>query len=93
MWIQSLLKELDIFQSRPPCLLCDNLGATYFSTNPIFHAQTKHIEVYFHFVRERVAQKAMKIRFISSQDQLAYIFTKPPHSPLITFDTISMLPL
>jgi histone deacetylase 1/2 len=77
MWIQGLLQELGIFLSRAPCLWCDNLGATYLSVNPVFHARTKHIEVDYHFVRERVAQKALDIRFISTNDQLADILTKP----------------
>jgi histone deacetylase 1/2 len=38
VWVQSLLGELDIFQPRPACLWCDNLGATYLSANPVFHA-------------------------------------------------------
>jgi hypothetical protein len=36
----------------------------------------KHIEIDFHFVREKVAAGALKVQFISSQDQLADIFTK-----------------
>ena len=45
--------------------------------NPVFHARTKLIEVDYHFVRERVAVKALEIRFIPSQDQVADVFTKP----------------
>jgi histone deacetylase 1/2 len=61
IWIQTLLRELGVPQSRATVLWCDNLGATYLSANPIFHARTKHIEVDYHFVRERVAQKLLDI--------------------------------
>jgi hypothetical protein len=82
IWIQALLGELGVSQTQPPILWCDNIGATYRSSNPVFHACTKHIEVDFHFVRERVAQKLVQIRFIFSKDQLADIFTKPLPLPL-----------
>jgi histone deacetylase 1/2 len=77
IWIQSLLRELGVFLRDRPRLWCDNLGATYLTTNPMFHARTKHIEVDFHFVREQVTRKAMEVRFISSKDQVADILTKP----------------
>lgn len=77
MWIDTLLQELGVIRQRVPILWCDNLGATYLTANPVFHARTKHIEIDFHFVRERVADGALEVRFISSNDQLADIFTKP----------------
>jgi histone deacetylase 1/2 len=66
IWVQSLLQELGLSQPQPSILWCDNIGATYFSANPIFHARTKHIEVDYHFVRERMSQKRLLIKFISS---------------------------
>jgi len=76
IWIQSLLQELGV-QSPPVARLwCDNIGATYLSTNPVFHARTKHIEIDYHFVRERVAQKLLDIKLISTGDQAADGFTK-----------------
>lgn len=61
VWSQSLLNELGIFQDTALRLWCDNLGTTYLTVNPIFHAHTKHIEVDFHFVRELVARKVMEV--------------------------------
>jgi histone deacetylase 1/2 len=82
IWLQSLLRELGVSQDHSPVLWCDNIGATYLSSNPVFHARTKHIEVDFHFVRERVARKLLYVKFISSKDQIADIFTKPLPLPL-----------
>jgi histone deacetylase 1/2 len=77
MWVHKLLQELGVPHSPVARLWCDNLGAKYLSANLVFHARTKHIEIDFHFVRERVAQKLLDVRFISTNDQLADGFTKP----------------
>jgi histone deacetylase 1/2 len=54
--------------------------------NLVFHARTKHVDVDYHFVRDRVAKKEIQIHFISSQDQLANVFTKPlPTASFIAF--------
>jgi hypothetical protein len=55
---------------------CDNLGATYLSANPIFHAQAKHIEIDFNVVREPILRKQLEIKFIPSKYQVHDGFTK-----------------
>jgi hypothetical protein len=86
MWVRKLLDELGIPHPRAACLWCDNIGATYLSANPVFHARTKHIEIDYHFVREQVAAKLLDIRFISTTDQLADGFTKAlPENLMIKF--------
>jgi hypothetical protein len=76
IWIDALLAELGVKLKEKPSLWCDNLGATYLSANRNFYARTKHIEIDFHFVRKRVANNQLAIRFISSNDQVADGFTK-----------------
>ncbi|KAJ0467966.1 putative RNA-directed DNA polymerase [Helianthus annuus] len=75
-WLETLLRELCFPVKIAPTLWCDNLGATYLSANPVFHARTKHVEVDFHFVREKVAQRKLHVQFISTHDQIADVFTK-----------------
>jgi len=50
IWLQYLLTDLQIPSASAPIIWCDNLGATYLSANPVFHARTKHVEVDYHFV-------------------------------------------
>jgi hypothetical protein len=86
IWVQSVLAELGINLPRSPCLWCDNLGSTYMIVNPRFHGRTKHIEIDFHFIHERVARRQLDVWFISSADQVAYEFTKSlPASKLDVF--------
>ncbi|WKA04365.1 hypothetical protein VitviT2T_022413 [Vitis vinifera] len=75
-WIRMLLKELHISLPTAPTIWCDNSGALALASNPVFHARTKHIEVDFHFIGEKVANRDISLQFIGSYDQPADIFTK-----------------
>jgi hypothetical protein len=57
MWIQTLLYELKISSPSTTKIWCDNMGAKYLSSNPVFHDRTKHIYLDYHFVREREFQE------------------------------------
>ncbi|CAL9022501.1 unnamed protein product [Prunus brigantina] len=80
-WLCSLLHELGVRLRFPVQLFCDNLSTTYMAANPVFHARTRHIELDYHFVREKVALGSHQVCFIPSVDQLADLFTKALHKP------------
>ena len=80
-WLRILFKELRIFLSHVPVLWCDNASAIALSANPMFHSRTKHIEVDYHYVREKGLHRDLCVRFVSGKDNLADIFTKPLPSP------------
>jgi hypothetical protein len=77
VWIESVLKKIGVHQPKLPILWFDNLGATYLSTNLVFPARSKHSEVDFHFVREKVALGVLDVQFVLSGEQLAVVFAKP----------------
>jgi hypothetical protein len=42
----------------------------------VFHARTKHNEVHYHFIREKVLAGDINLIYVSTEDQVADIFTK-----------------
>lgn len=74
-WLRRLLQELKIPLLNVPCLWVDNLGALALSSNPVFHARTKHIEVDYHFIREKIFNKDIQAGYISTAAQPSDIFT------------------
>lgn len=75
-WLRLLLKALGVYLYHPPTLWCDNVSALDLASNPIFHARTKHIEVDYHFVRQKVLNQDLMIKYISTVDPLVDLFTK-----------------
>lgn len=76
IWLRCLLQELGVSICEPTILHCDNQAALHIAANPVFHERTKHVEMDCHFVRERVASKEIQPRKISSNEQIADLFTK-----------------
>lgn len=71
-----LFGEIGVLLTFPILLHCDNLGATYLSTNPIHHACTCQIKLYHHFVCEKVAIRSNRVCYIPSGDQPVNLLTK-----------------
>lgn len=87
VWLQRLLAELDVqLASEKPTLFVDNESAVKLIKNPVLHKRTKHIEVRYHFVREKYEEKAFDVKGISSENQLADIFTKA--LPKVKFENL-----
>ncbi|KAG9444818.1 hypothetical protein H6P81_016158 [Aristolochia fimbriata] len=85
-WVLQLFKELKVFVSSPPVIWCDNLSATYIAANLVFHGRVKHVELDYHFIRERVTSGLLQVKYISTHDQVADVFTKGlPKSQFMKF--------
>jgi hypothetical protein len=57
-------------------IFCDNLSSISLAENPIFHARTKHIEVHYHYIREKVIEEEIEMVPTKMDGQIADIFTK-----------------
>ena len=84
-WLCQVLRDLGVFLPVPPKLWCDNVSALAIASNPVFHVRTKHIEVDYHFVREKVLRKDLQVKYIATGDQLADVFTKSLPSSRFAF--------
>jgi hypothetical protein len=58
-------------------LLCDNESAIRMVDNPVEHSRTKHIAIWYHFLRDHQQRGDVEIAYVSTKEQLADIFTKP----------------
>ncbi|KAH9658913.1 hypothetical protein KPL70_023664 [Citrus sinensis] len=84
-WICSVLKEINVKLSCTPLLLSNSTSAAAIATNPILHSKTKHIEIDIHFVRDMVEKKEVEVAFVSTNDQIANVLTKPLTYPKFSF--------
>lgn len=73
--VKTVFKEINIVQNCTT-LCIDNQSAIKLINNPVYHKKTKHIDVKFHFIREKVKRKLIVIKYVQSLDLLADIFTK-----------------
>lgn len=58
-------------------MYADNQGAIKLLKNPVSSTRTKHIDVVYHFARERVMRKDVTFEYVRTTEMLADIFTKP----------------
>jgi len=75
--LRRLLFDLSFEQEEPTNIHQDSQGCTALSNNPIYHKRTKHTDVRFHYVRERVESRDTTLVHVPTERQLADLLTKP----------------
>ncbi|GKD46821.1 retrovirus-related pol polyprotein from transposon TNT 1-94 [Tanacetum coccineum] len=76
IWLRSMLKELHMEQEDATEIYVDHKSAIDLAKNPVYHDRSKHINTRYHYIRECIARKDVRVIHTSSEDQLADIFTK-----------------
>ena len=76
VFLSHLFNNLSLPFWLPISLLVDNQSAITLAENPIFHVQSKHIEVCHHWMHEKVWDRIINLEYVLMNDQVADIFTK-----------------
>lgn len=76
VWLLLLLTELQQKDDESVVIHCDNMSSIHLANNPMFHARTKHIEVEYHFIREKVLEGKIDLTYVDTHHQVADVFTK-----------------
>jgi hypothetical protein len=77
IWLRKLLTDLFDLEMRATLILCDNQSCIKMTKNPVFHDRSKHIEIRYHYIRDMVQRRALKLQYISTDEQVADVLTKP----------------
>jgi hypothetical protein len=75
VWLQKLLLDLGQLVDAPIVIYCNNINSILIANNPVY-ARTKHIEVHYNFIREKVLAKEINFIHVNTENQVADIFTK-----------------
>jgi len=77
IWICKLITRLFDEELEPTVIYCDNHSCIKLSKNPVFHKNSKNIEIKYCFIRDRIQKGVVKLKNISIDDQVVDIMTKP----------------
>nr|GFA57944.1 retrovirus-related Pol polyprotein from transposon TNT 1-94 [Tanacetum cinerariifolium] len=75
LWMRTQLTDYGFHFDKIP-MYCDSKAAIAISCNPVQHLRTKHIDVRYHFIKEKVEKGIIELFFVGTEYQLADLFTK-----------------
>ena len=64
IWLRKLLMDLLKKRMEPTRILCDNQSCIKLSEKPVFHDQSKHIDIRCHFIRDHVQWGFLQLKYI-----------------------------
>jgi len=83
LYLRNLLMEIGFEQKEPTMLYVDNQAAISWALNPVEKQRTKHIDLKYHFIREKVQDGSFVLKYCKTQDMAADMMTKPVGKKII----------
>ena len=76
-WMKETLQDIKVVFKEPTTIYCDNTSPISLFKNLVQHSKEKHIPIKYHYLRDQVANKNIKLEYVPTQEWIADIFTKP----------------
>jgi hypothetical protein len=77
VWLQNLLSGLFGLKLEVTYIWCDKLCYMNFSENLVFHDKSKHIKIKYHYIRDMVQRRAVRLQYVTTEEYVAGMLTKP----------------
>ena len=77
IWLQKLMSGLFNLELDITMILCDNQSCIKMTENPVFHDRLKHIEIRYFYIRDMIQKGAIKIQYVSIDEQVVDVLMKP----------------
>lgn len=76
-WLKFLLNDLILQKEFSIIIYEDNQSTIKVCKNPEFHKRLKHVDIRYHFVRDKIKEHNISMIYINRVNQLADFLTKP----------------
>jgi hypothetical protein len=76
IWCRTFLRELGFEQTNPTVIYEDNDSCIKIANSPRKNPGVKHVDIRYHFVKDRIASKEIILKRMPTKDMVADLFTK-----------------
>uniref|UniRef100_A0AAV1V3K5 Integrase catalytic domain-containing protein n=1 Tax=Peronospora matthiolae TaxID=2874970 RepID=A0AAV1V3K5_9STRA len=76
VWLRLLLSDIGVEVGAATTIYEDNQGCIALAKNPVYHARTKHIDIKYHFLRDKVEEGVIELEYMPTEAMIADGLTK-----------------
>jgi hypothetical protein len=76
VWLRLFLQEIGYAADGPTTILADNKLAIALANNPVYHGRSRHIDIQYHYTREKVVDNTVQLLYLPTAEMVADGLTK-----------------